>query len=156
MTEHTNDFTVDDLDRTWRASLDNSLPIYFIWLGPLTSIYAMAITVSVFVTIIMLYTGFQAIDPDKIRLVQLFGASRVQTLTKVVLPGSVPTMIATLKVNIGLTLVGVIVGEFQAAKIGLGHLITYGSQIFQIESGHDLDCCARNHLLFVVCCDPGA
>ena len=109
------------------------VPIYFIWLGPLSSIYAMAITVSVFVTIIMLYTGFQAIDPDKIRLVQLFGASRLQVLTKIVLPGSVPTMISTLKVNVGLTMVGVIVGEFQAAKIGLGHLITYGSQIFQMN-----------------------
>jgi NitT/TauT family transport system permease protein len=109
------------------------VPIYFIWLGALSSIYAMAITVSVFVTIIMLYTGFQAIDPDKIKLVQLFGASRLQILTKIVLPGSVPTMISTLKVNIGLTLVGVIVGEFQAAKIGLGHLITYGSQIFQMN-----------------------
>jgi NitT/TauT family transport system permease protein len=109
------------------------VPIYFIWLGALTSIYAMAITVSVFVTIIMLYTGFQAIDPDKIKLVQLFGASRLQILTKIVLPGSVPTMISTLKVNVGLTLVGVIVGEFQAAKIGLGHLITYGSQIFQMN-----------------------
>jgi NitT/TauT family transport system permease protein len=109
------------------------VPIYYIWLGDLTSIYAMAITISVFVTIIMLYTGFQAIDPDKIKLVQLFGASRLQTLTKIVLPGSVPTMISTLKVNIGLTLVGVIVGEFQAARIGLGHLIIYGSQIFAMN-----------------------
>ena len=109
------------------------VPIYFIWLGPLTSIYAMAITVSVFITVIMLYTGFQAIDSDKIRLVQLFGASRLQVLTKIVLPGSVPTMISTLKVNVGLTMVGVIVGEFQAAKIGLGHLITYGGQIFQMN-----------------------
>jgi NitT/TauT family transport system permease protein len=109
------------------------VPIYFIWLGPLTSIYAMAITVSVFITVIMLYTGFQAIDPDKIRLAQLFGASRLQVLTKIVLPGSVPTMISTLKVNVGLTMVGVIVGEFQAAKIGLGHLITYGGQIFQMN-----------------------
>jgi NitT/TauT family transport system permease protein len=109
------------------------VPIYFIWLGALTSIYAMAITVSVFVTVIMLYTGFQAIDPDKIKLVQLFGASRLQILTKIVLPGSVPTMISTLKVSVGLTLVGVIVGEFQAAKVGLGHLITYGSQIFQMN-----------------------
>jgi NitT/TauT family transport system permease protein len=109
------------------------VPIYFIWLGPLTSIYAMAITVSVFITVIMLYTGFQAIDPDKIRLVQLFGASPLQVLTKIVLPGSVPTMISTLKVNVGLTMVGVIVGEFQAAKVGLGHLITYGGQIFQMN-----------------------
>jgi NitT/TauT family transport system permease protein len=109
------------------------VPIFYIWLGDVVSIYAMAIAVSVFVTVIMLYTGFQAIDPDKIRLVQLFGASRVQTLTKIVLPGSVPTMISTLKVNVGLALVGVVVGELQAAKAGLGYLITYGSQIFQMN-----------------------
>lgn len=109
------------------------VPIFFIWLGDVASIYAMAIAVSVFVTVIMLFTGFQAIDPDKIRLVQLFGASRFKVLTKIILPGSVPTMISTLKVNIGLTLVGVIVGEFQASKAGLGYLITYGSQIFQMN-----------------------
>jgi NitT/TauT family transport system permease protein len=109
------------------------VPIFFIWLGDVASIYAMAIAISVFVTILMLYTGFQAIDPDKIKLVRLFGASRFKVLTKIVLPGSVPTMISALKVNIGLALVGVIVGEFQAAKAGLGYLINYGSQIFQMN-----------------------
>jgi NitT/TauT family transport system permease protein len=109
------------------------VPIFYIWLGDVASIYAMAIAISVFVTILMLYTGFQSIDPDKIRLVRLFGASRVKVLTKIVLPGSVPTMIAALKVNVGLALVGVVVGEFQAAKAGLGYLITYGSQIFQMN-----------------------
>lgn len=109
------------------------VPIFYIWLGDVASIYAMAIAVSLFVTVLMLLTGFQAIDPDKIKLVRLFGASRLRTLTKIVLPGSVPTMISTLKVNIGLALVGVIVGEFQAAKAGLGYLITYGSQIFQMN-----------------------
>ncbi len=109
------------------------VPIFYIWLGDVMSIYAMAIAVSVFVTVLMLYTGFQAIDPDKIKLVRLYGASRLQVLTKVVLPGSVPTMMSALKVNIGLTLVGVVVGEFQSAKAGLGYLITYGSQIFQMN-----------------------
>jgi NitT/TauT family transport system permease protein len=109
------------------------VPIFYIWLGDIASIYAMAIAISVFVTILMLYTGFQSIDPDKIRLVRLFGASRLKVLTKIVLPGSVPTMIAALKVNVGLALVGVVVGEFQSAKAGLGYLITYGSQIFQMN-----------------------
>jgi NitT/TauT family transport system permease protein len=71
------------------------VPIFYIWLGDVASIYAMAIAVSVFITILMLYTGFQAIDPDKIKLVRLFGASRLKVLTKIVLPGSVPTMIST-------------------------------------------------------------
>jgi NitT/TauT family transport system permease protein len=109
------------------------VPIFYIWLGDMASIYAMAIAVSVFVTILMLYTGFQAIDADKIKLVRLFGASRLRVLTKIVLPGSVPTMISALKVNVGLALVGVVVGEFQAAKAGLGYLILYGSQIFKMN-----------------------
>jgi NitT/TauT family transport system permease protein len=109
------------------------VPLFYIWLGDVASIYAMAISVSVFVTVIMLYTGFQAIDVDKVKLARLFGASKLQLLTKIVLPGSVPTMMSALKVNIGLTLVGVIVGEFQSAKAGLGYLISYGSQIFQMN-----------------------
>ncbi len=109
------------------------VPIFYIWLGDQSSIYAMAIVISVFVTILMLYTGFCSIDPNKIKLVRIWGASRFQVLTKVILPGSVPTMISTLKVNIGLALVGVVVGEFQAANAGLGYLINYGSQIFQMN-----------------------
>ena len=109
------------------------VPIFYIWLGDVASIYAMAIAVSVFVTVLMLYTGFQAIDPDKIKLARLFGGTRRQILYKIVLPGSVPTIISALKVNVGLALVGVVVGEFQAAKAGLGYLITYGSQIFQMN-----------------------
>ena len=109
------------------------VPIFYIWLGDVASIYAMAIAVSVFVTVLMLYTGFQAIDPDRIKLARLFGGTRRQILYKIVLPGSVPTIISALKVNVGLALVGVVVGEFQAAKAGLGYLITYGSQIFQMN-----------------------
>lgn len=109
------------------------VPIFYIWLGDTASIYAMAIAVSVFVTIIMLYSGFNAVDPDKIKLARLFGASQRQILWKIVLPASVPTMVSTLKVNVGLALVGVVVGEFQSAKAGLGYLITYGSQIFQMN-----------------------
>ena len=75
----------------------------------------------------------QGIDPNKVKLAQTFGASKGQLLTKVVLPGSVPTFIAALKVNAGLSLVGVVVGEFQSASLGLGYLIQYGSQIFKMN-----------------------
>ena len=109
------------------------VPLFFIWLGEMKSIYAMAIVISVFVTTLMLYTGFRAIDPDKVRLVQTLRRVALADLTKIVLPGTVPTMISTLKINVGLALVGVVVGEFQAAKAGLGYLITYGGQIFQMN-----------------------
>ena len=109
------------------------VPIFYIWLGATNSVYGMAVAIAVFITIMMVYSGFQGIDPNKIKLTQTFGATRWQTLTKVVLPGSIPTLIATLKVNVGLSLVGVIVGEFQSASLGLGYLIVYGGQIFKLN-----------------------
>ena len=109
------------------------VPIFYIWLGATLSIYGMSLAISLFITILMIYSGFQGIDPNKVKLAQTFGASKAQILTKVVLPGSVPTLIAALKVNAGLSLVGVVVGEFQSASIGLGYLIQYGSQIFKMN-----------------------
>jgi NitT/TauT family transport system permease protein len=109
------------------------VPIFYIWLGAAASIYAMSLAISLFITILMIYAGFQGVDPNKVKLAQTFGATRGQILSKVILPGSVPTMIATLKVNAGLSLVGVVVGEFQSASLGLGYLIQYGSQIFKLN-----------------------
>ncbi len=109
------------------------VPIFYIWLGATLSIYGMSLAISLFITILMIYSGFQGIDPNKVKLAQTFGASKWQILTKVVLPGSVPTLIAALKVNAGLSLVGVVVGEFQSANLGLGYLIVYGSQILKMN-----------------------
>jgi NitT/TauT family transport system permease protein len=109
------------------------VPIFYIWLGATLSIYGMSLAISLFVTVLMIYSGFQGVDPNKIKLAQSFGASKSQILTKVVLPGSVPTLIAALKVNAGLSLVGVVVGEFESSNLGLGYLIQYGSQIFKMN-----------------------
>jgi NitT/TauT family transport system permease protein len=109
------------------------VPIFYIWLGPSLSIYGISLAISLFVTVLMIYSGFQGTDPNKIKLAQTFGATKAQVLTKVVLPGSIPTFIAALKVTAGLSLVGVVVGEFQSANLGLGYLIQYGSQIFKMN-----------------------
>jgi NitT/TauT family transport system permease protein len=109
------------------------VPIFYIWLGPSLSIYGISLAISLFVTVLMIYSGFQGTDPNKIKLAQTFGATKMQVLTKVVLPSSVPTFIAALKVTAGLSLVGVVVGEFQSANLGLGFLIQYGSQIFKVN-----------------------
>jgi len=109
------------------------VPIFYLWLGSDYSVYGMAVAIAVFVTIMVVYDGFQSIDPNKIKLAQTLGASRAQVLRLVVMPGSVPTMIAALKMNIGLALVGVIVGEFQSANAGLGFLIVNGSQVFKLN-----------------------
>lgn len=109
------------------------VPIFYIWLGSEYSVYGMAVAIAIFVTIMVAYDGFQATDPNKIKLATTLGASRAQVLRMVVLPGSVPTLIAALKMNIGLSLVGVIVGEFQSASEGLGFLIVNGSQVFKLN-----------------------
>ena len=69
-------------------------------------------------------------DTEKITLIRSLGGSQKDVLLKVLLPGSLPMLISNMKVNIGLCLVGVIIGEFLSAKAGLGYLITYGSQTF--------------------------
>ena len=74
-----------------------------------------------------------ATDKEKIKMAQTFNANKLQILTKIVIPSNIPTFFNTLKVNIGLTLVGVISGEFLVSKGGLGYLIVYGGQVFQLD-----------------------
>ncbi|MDF2650917.1 MAG: transporter permease [Paenibacillus sp.] len=108
-------------------------PIFYIWLGDRYSIYGMAIAISVIVTVIMVESGFKETGKTKLKLMESFGATRSQMLRMVLLPASIPNFIATLKVNVGLTLVGVIMGEFLSSKAGLGYLIIYGGQVFQMD-----------------------
>ena len=77
--------------------------------------------------------GFITTDKEKIKMAQTFNANKLQILTKIVIPSNIPTFFNTLKVNIGLTLVGVISGEFLVSKGGLGYLIVYGGQVFQLD-----------------------
>ncbi|MFD1956770.1 ABC transporter permease [Paenibacillus thailandensis] len=108
-------------------------PIFYIWLGDRYSVYGMAIAISIIVTIMMIESGFKEISKSKLKLMESFGATKLQMLRMVLLPASVPNLIATLKVNVGLTLVGVIMGEFLSSKAGLGYLIIYGGQVFQMD-----------------------
>ena len=108
-------------------------PIFYVWLGYKNSIYGMAIAISLVTSIIMLHAGFAQVDPEKVKLLQTLGAKKFQVLWKVVIPASTPTIIATGKVALSLTLVGVIVGEFISSKAGLGYMIIYGSQIFRMD-----------------------
>ncbi|MCI3923042.1 ABC transporter permease [Paenibacillus sp. TRM 82003] len=108
-------------------------PIFYIWLGDTYSIYGMAIAISVVVTIMNVESGFREISRTKLKLMESLGASRYQMLRMVLLPASVPNLLAALKVNVGLTLVGVVMGEFLSSKAGLGYLIIYGGQVFQMD-----------------------
>lgn len=106
-------------------------PLLIVWLGTgSNTIIVAGISVAVFGSIISLYTGFCQVDPEMCKLIYTLGGSRKDALTKVILPSSVPLILSSMKVNIGLALVGVIIGEFLAARRGLGYLIIYGSQVF--------------------------
>ena len=97
------------------------------------TIIVAGISVAVFGTIINLYTGFKEVDPDMLKLIYTLGGNRKDALIRVVLPANIPILISTSKVNIGLSLVGVVIGEFIGARQGLGYLIIYGSQVFKLD-----------------------
>ena len=106
-------------------------PLLIVWLGNnMRTIIVAAISVALFGSILTLHTGFSQMDGEQVKLIYSLGGSRRDVLLKVLLPGSLPLIISNMKVNIGLCLVGVIIGEFLSARAGLGYLITYGSQVF--------------------------
>lgn len=109
-------------------------PVFIVWIGAgPSSIIAMTLAISLIVTILDMHNGFLDTDPEKIRLMRTLGATRMQILLKLVLPANFTTMINALKVNVGLSWVGVIMGEFLVSKAGLGYLIVYGSQVFKMD-----------------------
>lgn len=109
-------------------------PVFIVWLGNnMKTIIVAAASVSLFGTIITLYTTFNNVEKDKIKLINTLGGNKAHVLFKVIIPSNIPSIISVMKVNIGLALVGVIIGEFLAAKAGLGYLIIYGSQVFKLD-----------------------
>lgn len=118
----------------------NSLPK--IALGPVIIIVAgagtgaiifMALAISLIVTVLEMLAGFVHTDPESIKMARTFGATRKQVFIKIVFPSNLDTLFNSLKINIGLSLVGVIAGEFLVSKAGLGYLIVYGGQVFRMD-----------------------
>ncbi len=108
-------------------------PLLIVWLGAnQKTIVAAGISVAIFGTILNLYTGFRESSREKVRLIYTLGGKKHHVLTMVVIPGNIPSIISIMKVDIGLCLVGVIIGEFMGARRGLGYLIIYSSQVFQL------------------------
>ena len=109
-------------------------PLFIVWLGTgINTIIVAGISVAIFGSVISLYAGFKHVDAEKLKLIYTLGGNRFDAFHKVVLPSCVPVLLSNMKVNIGLALVGVIIGEFLAARRGLGYLIIYGSQVFQLN-----------------------
>ena len=97
------------------------------------AIITMGLAISLIVTILEILNGFLNTDKELIKMAQTFNASKFQILTKIVIPANISTFFNSLKVNIGLSLVGVITGEFLVSKAGLGYLIVYGGQVFKLD-----------------------
>lgn len=109
-------------------------PIIIFWIGNgMPAIIVIALLISVITTIISVLTGFNEIDKEKIMLMNTFRASKIQILGYLIFPYSIPIFISALKINVGLSWVGVIMGEFLVAKNGLGFLIVYGGQVAQLD-----------------------
>lgn len=109
-------------------------PLLIVWLGAnKTTIIVAGMSVAIFGSILNLHSSFTTVDPDKIKLIYTLRGNRLHALTKVVIPSSIPAIISTMKVNIGLCLVGVVIGEFIGGREGLGYMIIYGSQVFKLD-----------------------
>lgn len=109
-------------------------PLIIVWLGTGTrTIILCGMSVGLFGCILNLYQTFQQTEPERLKLIETLGGTKIHAFTKVVFPGNLPAFISVSKVNIGLALVGVIIGEFLAGRRGLGYLIIYGSQTFKLD-----------------------
>lgn len=109
-------------------------PLLIVWLGAgVRTIIIAGMSVAIFGCILNLHTCFEGVEKEKLKLIYTLGGNRLHALSKVVIPACIPAIISNMKVNIGLCLVGVIIGEFLAARKGLGYLIIYSSQVFKMD-----------------------
>ena len=109
-------------------------PLIIIWVGVGTSaIVTMGILICVVITTINLLNAYLAVSQEKIMLLKSMGANKFQVLSKLIIPATLPDFIATLKINLGMAWVGVIMGEYLSSKAGLGYLLVYGGQVFKLD-----------------------
>ena len=109
-------------------------PLLIIWLGANTkSIIMMSLLINTIVTLITIYNGLINTDEYKIKMFKTFKANKLQTLLYLILPTNKETIISSIKLNISMSLIGVIMGEFLVSKAGIGYLILYGTQVFNLN-----------------------
>ena len=131
--------SVSDVSEPYMVVL-NSLPksalapLLIVWLGGnYKTIIVTGMSVAIFGSILSLYQGFLTVDPNQMKLIETLGGNRQAVLTKVVFPSNIPNLFSIMKVDIGLCLVGVVIGEFISSRRGLGYMIIYGSQIMKLD-----------------------
>ncbi len=129
-------------------------PILIIWIGAnIKSIIVMALLISTIISIITIYNGFNNVDENKIKLMKSFNANKYQIYKMLIFRSNIPTIISSLKINISMCLIGVIMGELLVSKEGIGYLIMYGSQVFNLNlvmTGIFLLCILAYILYFII------
>lgn len=109
-------------------------PIFIIWAGTgVKGIVVVAVSISLILTVLSSYNYFKNVDEEKAKMLKSFGANKWQILTKLVLPSNIVNLVNIVKINIGMSWVGVIMGEFIVSRAGIGYLVVYGSQIFKLD-----------------------
>ncbi len=109
-------------------------PLIIVWAGANTkSIIIMALLISAIISVINIHNAFKVTDPNKIKIVRTMGGSKLQVFTKVVIPSNILPIIESFKINVSMCFVGVIMGELLVSKEGIGYLIMYGSQVFNMN-----------------------
>ena len=109
-------------------------PLIIIWCGTGSkAIVFMTILIGLIVAILNMLNGFMSTDENKLLLLRSMGASKLQLLTKLVIPSSLPNFISMLKINVGMAWIGSIMGEYIVSKAGIGYLIVYGGQVFKLD-----------------------
>lgn len=109
-------------------------PLIIIWVGIGTkAIVTMGVLICIVITIINLLNGYLEVSEEKVMLLKSMGANKFQILTRLIFPATLPNFVATLKINLGMAWVGVIMGEYLSSKAGLGYLLVYGGQVFKLD-----------------------
>lgn len=109
-------------------------PVIIIWVGAgKSAIIVMSLLICIVITIISALTGFVSVDKEKFDLLRSMGANKAQILFKLVLPANLPNIVSILKINVGLSWVGTIMGEYLVSREGIGYLLVYGGQVFKLD-----------------------
>ena len=110
-------------------------PIIILWFGTgLTSKVALAISLTAIVALIAAYQAAKDADTDLQGLMVTLGANKHQIFYSVIVPSSLPAIVATFRINVGFGLVGAVVGEFISSQRGLGHLIFTASSLYDLNT----------------------
>lgn len=109
-------------------------PLIIVWVGTGTkAIVLMGILICIVITTMTMLNGYLNVPKEKVLLLKTMGANKVQILFKLILPATFSDFISVMKINIGMSLVGVIMGEYLTSKAGLGYLIVYGGLFFKLD-----------------------